>query len=300
MTTLLPKVTILTSLYNCEFYLDSYLNHLSHIEGLEQFEILLLHNAPQGREIDIIKKYADRIPFTHIIIAERESLYETWNRGIKEAQGEYVCIWNVDDIRLPYSILQQMNALDKNQDAVLTYGDFYNMYEYGKLSDKLVINPEFNNRKKSTFFRFHHIGCFPMWRKKIHDKIGYFDEQLKLVADLDFQIRLSLSYQLIKTESILGYYLENVPEKLSSNYPLQQQERNLINLRYGIFDYLNWSYAPKVIRKYRLYKIKYGYKYLNINLPRFFILKRVPLFFVSIIRQPRFFLAFIKHGILKK
>jgi len=46
------------------------------------------------------------------------------NTCIKEAKGEYVTIWNVDDLRTPNSLEMQMKALDENPDIALTYGDF--------------------------------------------------------------------------------------------------------------------------------------------------------------------------------
>ena len=52
-----PKVTVLTSLYNCKNYLNNFFDHVAKIERSENIEILLLHNAPTKEEIEIINPY---------------------------------------------------------------------------------------------------------------------------------------------------------------------------------------------------------------------------------------------------
>ena len=165
-----PKVTVLTSLYNCRQYIEGYFQCIASIEYSDELEILLLHNAPTEEELHIIQSYLPSYPFLrHYIIQEREGLYSTWNRGIKLSQGEYITIWNVDDIRFPLSIHQQAETLDQNPQADITYGDFYYMYQYGDISKNFIQNKDFIVSPKK-FFRTHQIGCFPMWRKRIHQK----------------------------------------------------------------------------------------------------------------------------------
>lgn len=299
-----PKVTVLTSLYNCRQYIEGYFQCIASIEYSDELEILLLHNAPTEEELHIIQSYLPSYPFLrHYTIQEREGLYSTWNRGIKLSQGEYITIWNVDDIRFPLSIHQQAETLDQNPQADITYGDFYYMYQYGDISKNFIQNKDFIVSPKK-FFRTHQIGCFPMWRKRIHQKIGYFDEQLKLVADFDFQIRAAINNCIfVKNRELLGCYLALIPSKLSSNQRLQKKEQNVLFLRYGIYDYLNWIYWMAAL-KYEITKIfsyqkdqplSIYFKHRNI-----FLIKRMPLFILSIFKQPRNILSHLKHFVFKR
>lgn len=298
------KITVLTSLFNCCKYLDGYFDCLSKLNNTQNIEILLLHNAPSDEELFIINQRLSSCSFVrHIIIPEREGLYTTWNRGIDLANGEYICVWNVDDLRLPNSITEQAETLDANPVAELTYGDFYYMFEYSVLSNTLHKYKDFSV-EQSAFFRSHQIGCFPMWRKTIHSKIGYFDEQFRLVADMDFQIRAARMCHIVKTNKILGYYLEFVPEKLSSNAWLQSIERNTLYLRYGVFDLFNWLTLLPIIRKYKIYHLFYKNRIVSFSgifsSHSTFVFQRFPLLVLSIFRQPRYVLAYIKHNVLNK
>lgn len=296
------KITVLTSLFNCSKYLDGYFNCLTKLNNTNNIEVLLLHNEPSNQELTIINNWLPSCPFAkHIIIPQREGLYTTWNRGIDISKGDYICIWNVDDIRMPDSISAQASTLDENPDADLTYGDFYYMFEYAVPSNILVVNKDFLI-EPSAFFRSHQIGCFPMWKKDLHNKIGYFDEQFKLVADFDFQIRAAHTCHIVKTKQIIGYYLEYVPEKLSCNSWLQIVENNVLNIRYGMFDLLNWLTLVPVIKKYKINSLLFKNTNICISdifpMLYIFIIKRTPLIFLSVFKQPRFILAYIKHNIL--
>jgi glycosyltransferase involved in cell wall biosynthesis len=243
------KISVLTSLYRNEQFLHGYFDSLAKIEGKEQIEVLLLHNYPQESELEIINEYLPKLPFVrHVIIPEREGLYKTWNRGIALTQSEYITVWNVDDVRFPQSILQQAQALDENPSAAIAYGDIWVSNQYGVPGTFLTNSPTDNH--KNVFFHSYHISCFQMWRKSIHQQIGYYDEQFKCSADFDFQIRASIHFPFVKVEEPLGIYLEDRPGKLSYN-GLQMLENNIIHLRYGGYENLNL---------WKLKQAKYHYK----------------------------------------
>jgi hypothetical protein len=46
------------------------------------------------------------------------------NRCIEYATGDYLCIWNVDDLRTPDSIEVMAKALDENPDVDFVYGNY--------------------------------------------------------------------------------------------------------------------------------------------------------------------------------
>lgn len=296
------KVTVLTSLYKCEAYLEQYFHHVSQLEHTDEIEILLLHNEPTSSEIDIINQNLNNYPFVkHYTIPVLENLYTTWNRGILLASGKYICIWNVDDIRFPLSIYHEARVLEKTPQADLTYGDFYYMYEYGKETDDLVVNPNYDIAPQA-FLNSFHIGCFPMWRKMIHSKIGYFDEQFRLTGDYDFQIRVFFSCKFVKTNHVLGYYLEGNSQKLSSNTSLQKKEQTLLVVRYGMWKQLNWLYLWSVYHTYQIKEYIYNGSKHPVIIPAQYksrLLQRSLCLLLSVFRQPRNILSYIKHDLYK-
>ncbi|KAA6302320.1 MAG: hypothetical protein EZS26_001433 [Candidatus Ordinivivax streblomastigis] len=287
------KISVLTSLYNCEHFLSDYLKALSTIEGKEQIEVLLLHNAPTDNEIAILQQYLSELDFVrHIIIPERESLYRTWNRGIAMSEGKYITVWNVDDVRFPNSIHLQAEALDNNPQAALAYGDIWESGQYGICGTKRTNSPLYNYKKE--FFKSYHVSCFQMWRKSIHPIIGYYDEQFKCSADFDFQIRSALHFPFVKVEEMLGIYLGTDENKLSNN-GLQNLENNVIYSRYGVYEKVNFFTIRKSLMQYKKNQMLFFNEWnpLTENQPFHFLYKLFSIFsglFKSIIKQ-------IKHSI---
>ncbi len=253
----MTRISVLVSLYRCGQYIQPFLELCAKTEGLDQIEFLLLHNDPQPEEEAIIERFLPNLPqLVHVKITEREGLYATWNRGIKLAKGDYITVWNVDDIRFTDSIMMQARALDEHPDSGLAYGDIYLSAQYGQKGSTLTQSPEWSE-SASDFYMRYHISCFQMWRKSIHTTIGYYDEQFRCSADFDFQIRAALHFSLVKTPRPLGIYLlENHAGKLSrSGY--QGYENNIIYLRYGAYGNLNLLTLRKSLQLYQKEKLRF-------------------------------------------
>ncbi|MDF2188455.1 glycosyltransferase [Paraflavitalea sp. CAU 1676] len=256
------KISIITSLYRCSEFLEQYLFHVSRITNLAECEVILVHNDPTTEELAILDNCVDKpIHLVHLRVP-REGLYTSWNRAIQVARGKYLAIWNVDDIRTPDSLAAQRDALD-NSDGVMCYGDFFGTRRYGIFPDKLYQYQPYAQSRKEALKR-HIIGCFPMWRKDLHDTVGYFDEQFRLVSDYEFQLRVASGYPLVKADALLGYYLEYVGHKLSSNRKLQQKERTAVELRYRQYDRLLIHVLP-FISTYRINSIRNFGQWIDIT-----------------------------------
>ena len=248
----MKKISVLTSLYNCKHFLPYYYQGVLQMQNTEEIEILLLHNAPKEDELSFIKENLLPLDYVkHIVIPERETLYATWNRGIQIASGEYITIWNVDDYRFPDSLHIQSQVLDNSPNVTMVYGDVYissieGKYEKGKKTNE----PSYSQKNRKEFLRSYHTTCFQMWRKSIHYSIGYYDEQFRCSGDFDFQIRVASKYTLKKTEQILGVYLADQPHKISNN-GFQELENNIIYLRYGVYDKINYLSLYKATQLYK-------------------------------------------------
>lgn len=250
------NISVITSLYKCGSFLESFLMHYANLINLDECELILVHNDPSDEELDIIKRCAnEKMNIVHLRV-RREGLYVSWNRAVEIARGKYLAVWNVDDIRSPESLAAQKLALDTGE-AVMCYGDFFGTRQYGVHRDKLYTYEPYKRGYKEALRR-HIIGCFPMWRKDLHEKVGYFDEQFRLVSDYEFQLRVASRYPLVKATPILGYYLEHAGHKLSSNRRLQTKERTAVELRYRMYRQLLLHVLP-FIGRYRIRQVRsYG------------------------------------------
>jgi glycosyltransferase involved in cell wall biosynthesis len=243
------KISVITSLYNCSKYLPGYFEAVEKIPNKEECEFLLLHNAPQTDEIEIINRNIEgKAWFRYIVIKQQEGLYVTWNRGVSMSKGEYCAVWNVDDIRFPDSLYLQAKILDENKKCGLVTGYVNGTDVYGELGNRFYKH-DIMIKDPLEVFRSCLVGCFPMWRKSVHETIGYFDEQFICVSDFDFQIRVAMHFEFRCVPQSLGTYLENDPNKISSNRA-QGIENNLIYIRYGAYENIILHKMPASLKRY--------------------------------------------------
>lgn len=268
------------------------MGHLSQITNPEHCEVIFVHNDPLLSELDILASFESQgLQVIHLKV-EREPLYCSWNRAIAIARGEFLTIWNIDDIREPDSLAAQASALQSDSEAMLAYGHYTKVSVYGNFQGEVNRAPRFED-KDAAFHKFHQIGPFPMWRRQLHDLIGLFDEQFKLVADLDFQIRAAKVSRFVRVGGHLGYYLEGTPDNLSSNYKLQDLELTILHLRYGNFDRIYLTHLLAALRsgsilRYKWYgKLQPLSKWTEVHTNTYLL--NFPLLIIPLLKLPRHF-----------
>ena len=60
------------------------------------------------------------------------------NRCIENSTGEYLCIWNVDDLRTPNSIEVMAKALDERKDVDIVIGKYIMVNKFKRKKGNIV------------------------------------------------------------------------------------------------------------------------------------------------------------------
>ena len=210
----------------------------------DQCELILINaNSPSsGCESNIIQVYCKKYPeqIVYLELDQDIGLYAVWNLAIRMARGEYLTNANLDDRLSPDCYAVHARVLDCNPQVDLVYSDSYLTYVPNEnfiinSSASIIRYPEF----ESSLMQKINLPSFnPMWRKALHSKYGYFDEQLKIAGDWEFWLRLVVDGVLFKkAPGIHGLFYYN-KQGLSLNrdqYKRQLLERNLIRSRYNSF-----------------------------------------------------------------
>lgn len=246
-------VSAISPCFRMKKYLKKFLEELPKQTIFENLEVILDHNEPDEEEIKMIQDFQNKYPnhLKHIIIPKVEPIGVSMNRCIKESTADILTIWNIDDLRTENSLELQYNKIKSNQDSSLVYGDFLIVRAFGSKIGKLVNTKRFSGKE---FTRSMIFGPFFMFRKNMCDKVGYFDEQLKSGADFDFCMRLAFATKPIYTDGLLGYYLNEGKGASTRPGSLQVVERTVIEMRYGIYDKVDYNYLP-LIHKYSINEI---------------------------------------------
>ena len=226
----MTKVSTITPCYNMARYMEGFLLNLSE-QTHEDLEVVLDHNNPTDEEVAMVQSYNEiHDNIFHIQVEGVDPIGVSMNRCIENASGDYLCIWNVDDLRTPRSIEIMANTLDENSDVDFVYGNFIIVPTFGGTQGQLVDEAG----KEEWLTKGMILGPFFMFRKTAIEKAGVFDEQLVSGADFDLALRLAFNGKGLHIPEILGYYLNEGMGASTRPNSKQPLERTVIELRYGL------------------------------------------------------------------
>lgn len=197
-------ITIVTSIYkpeNIEDFVEDTLNQ-TIIEDCIWYIKEVGVNEPsfKGKLPDnCIYETTEKVP----------SIYETWNEIAKNSNCEYLANYNADD-RSDHSHLEVLaNSLDIYDDVDMVYvpnieTNIKNEKFEDTLSKKGFPCLRFD---KDNYWSNNSAHARPMWRRSMHDRIGYFDESYKICADYEFWLRGISKGSSYYKASVDPYYL---------------------------------------------------------------------------------------------
>jgi len=215
-----PKVSVISTYKNAGVFIDNFLLDIQRQTVFSECEFLFIDDSSQDGESEKIKALSKKFPENIKLIFNEGNLgglYRGWNIGIRESKAKYITNWNLDDRRTKDSIEKQLNCIEDGYDVV-----------YGKTLITLKKNEFPEDCKSTAIFPCGQVSslsdllannsphCLPMWRKSIHEKIGYFDVEYSVCADYEMWLRAitnGFSFKMI--DSVIGSYYRN-PNGLSS------------------------------------------------------------------------------------
>ena len=148
-----------------------------------EFEYIVVDGASKDGSIDVIKEYAIRFGNRMKWISEPDKgIYNAMNKGIGMASGEYVQFLNSGDILASDDVTNRMLVeLNNNGNPSILYGNMLKDMPGGYyLKDRCFAGQDI------TFLGFYSgtLNHSPAYiRRDLFDKYGYYDEDLKIVAD---------------------------------------------------------------------------------------------------------------------
>src|SRR5688572_20456536 len=117
---MMPYVTILMPAYNTALYISEAINSVL-TQDFTDFELLIIDDGSTDDTVRIIKSFTD--PRVRLIRQKHAGIAAALNRGLQEAEGEYIARFDADDICLPGRLCRQVDFLESHPDYVICGGE---------------------------------------------------------------------------------------------------------------------------------------------------------------------------------
>ncbi|MEM6531740.1 MAG: glycosyltransferase [Myxococcota bacterium] len=235
-----PMVSAIVSTYNSERYIRGCLEDLLQQTLGPALEIIVIDSGSEQREGEIVAEYQRHHGNIRYVRTERETVYRAWNRGVELATGRYLTNANTDDRHRVDALELMAHHLETHPEHGLVYADVFITREANQPFDTENISGvyQWQDYSRDRLFEGCFIGPQPMWRAKLHERYGLFDQEMVTSGDYDFWMRISDGTILHHLREFLGLYLK-APDSIEHRNRDRQREENAI---------IRDRYRPKVAR----------------------------------------------------
>lgn len=160
-----PKVTVIIPVFNAEDVIHTSLQSML-AQSWRNLEILVVDDCSNDKTVSIAKEYEMKDSRLKVLQANTNGgAYIARNLALQVATGDFVTINDADDWSHPLKIETQVKHLIKNPSVV------GNTSEQARATENL----KFFRRGKPGLFIFSNMSSFMFRRKKVMEKIGYWD-----------------------------------------------------------------------------------------------------------------------------
>lgn len=273
-----PRVSVLMPIYNTkEEYLRTAIESILN-QSFTDFEFLILDDCPDNPREDIVKSYKDkRIKYSK---NERNlGITPSRNKLIEMAKGEYLAIFDHDDISLPERLEKEVAYLDGHSEVGVVSCVVKQI-----VRSRLSENPTEDHDIKLALMRtcaINHSAAMIRKSVLIDNNIRY-EEEFSPSEDYALWCRLIPYTKFHNLPEVLFHYRDH-KDNTSHN-----QANKMLNATYAIWSFVKvnnpeiyeeFLLKAKHVTRYRLFgiipfitKIKQG------NIVKTYFLEKIPLF----------------------
>ncbi len=216
------KLSIITINYNNNSGLEKTIESIVN-QTYKDFEYIIIDGNSSDDSVESIKKSASKINYW--ISEPDKGVYNAMNKGIKVAKGNYVIFMNSGDVFFDKKTLEiAANYFASEKDIYYGNALYYNDKGYERLEN----NPENLSFWHLKTFGINHQATF--FKRILFEKIGFYNEQLKICSDWEFLLKALIknqaSYQKIQA-TICRYDFSGISAN-PANHTLYLAEKDSI------------------------------------------------------------------------
>tara|TARA_R110002096_G_scaffold256795_1_gene450106 strand:+ start:12264 stop:13046 length:783 start_codon:yes stop_codon:yes gene_type:complete len=222
------KISIITVTYNNLEGLKKTVDSV-HSQTWKDYEFIIIDGGSKDGTANYLKSLSNKIDYW---VSEPDNgVYQAMNKGIKKATGDYLIFLNSGDHFYNNNVLKKnINHLGKSD---IIYFDLQVINEDENYIKEYPSVLSFAYFVKDTL---PHPATFI--KKELFDKIGLYDESLKIVSDWKFFIdaicKNNITYK--KMDSVLStFYLDGMSSNPNNKSVIVNERLGILNSEYGAF-----------------------------------------------------------------
>lgn len=234
-------ISVISSLYRVEDHLPQFTASVRkfaeqiHNAGIDVTYVPIVNDATERERTAIDQLMQDINTTGHGKMSPqyvgRETLYASWNRGVKFSDTPYFTFWNADDIRDADAFIEGYHALE---DGATLVDYIFNVRKTVKHLGLFPAQTEDHSRMlfhDQPFTRKNGVGPFFMASRNLYNQIGDFDENFRVTGDMEWAERTLPFVKFYPAKQVGGHFYIHGGNLSNTGTSREDIEVNIIFMR---------------------------------------------------------------------
>ena len=212
----MPKYSVIIPLYNKGEYIVKNVQSVLQ-QSFSDFELIVVNDGSTDNGPELLKEIND----SRFILINKENggVSSARNVGISNASGEWITFMDADDIMYPFALETYENVMQNHPgyDVIAAATD-QSQKKYPS-TNKIKIIEDYDYENAVSYakhgFSLVNTDCICI-RKRLLEKVGYFNEQYTHGEDQDLWHRLSEASSFVKIDRAVAYYVTDISNNSSN------------------------------------------------------------------------------------
>lgn len=229
-----PKVSVVITCYNYAKYLKESIDSVLG-QTFRDFEVIVINDGSTDNNDEVIGPYLDK---ERVVYIKQDNKGQACakNNGIWNAKGKYIAFLDADDYWEPEKLEKQVPILDSDPCIGVVYCAAKFMDDEGNLTllDKRLKYLQPKRGWVTKYLLFDNFVPFSssIVRREVFDKVGLFDESLRMSIDWDLWLRSSVHFKFEYVDEPLMVYRVGHPGQMSKNSDMRKYFSNIVYKRF--------------------------------------------------------------------
>jgi len=257
-----PLVSIIIPCYNQAKFLQETLQSVNH-QTYSNWECIIINDGSPDNTEEIALEWCYKDVRFKYFKKENGGLSSARNFGILHARGDLILPLDADDKISKNYLSISVEVISKNQGSVIVYGE---CHYFGSINGLCTL-PKYD---AVSFLLKNQIHCSGIFYKRDWDKIGGYDEKMKLGnEDWEFWIRMiELGSKVIYCNDMQFYYRQKPNSMLESTLKNKNEiNEYIVNKHFHLYEEkLGFIINPYILsNKFKFTKLLYRRVRIKIN-----------------------------------
>lgn len=217
-------ISAIVPTYNRARYLAGTLDSLLS-QTLPPHELIVVDDGSVDSTREILDRFGDRIQVIHKTNGGKASAL---NLGLKTAKGEFIWIFDDDDVAAPDCLEKLSSALVEHPECGFSYGRYDHLIET-RDGETRIIDPDLRIDRSIDFRLSVLERCYlfqqgMLVRRSVFDAVGPFNEEMIRSQDYEMLLRITKQFEGIAVDSIVFHFRQHSGVRGSEAVPVAKSQ----------------------------------------------------------------------------